>query len=200
MDTKKRMAGSYEIIQALHIGDKEVVLGEDELNKDGQKFMTAYCTTNDFFASYEDVWVSDNYAEIVKYYGERVAEEAEKMKTEIEQLDVPHAVITAEQCYPNDYAESIDGKVIAIKVSVLRPEYQRADRQIFLVDGGFGASANSRGSAVFCYNVHTGKHTRWERRDVEGVIKDEAMPAWAKEKLKTLMVEHKKTQKDKEER
>ena len=29
MEDKKRMAGSYEIIQAFHIGDREIVLGED---------------------------------------------------------------------------------------------------------------------------------------------------------------------------
>ncbi len=29
MDTEKRMAGDYEIIQAITLGDKEVVLGEN---------------------------------------------------------------------------------------------------------------------------------------------------------------------------
>ena len=194
------MAGSYEIVQALHIGEKEVVLGIDEANTNGQKYMVAYCFTNELFSSYEDGLVSDNYAEIVKYYGERVAEQAETMKTQLEQLDIPTEVITAEQCYTNDYGESIDGKVIAIKASCIRPEYQRADSQIFLVDGGFGANANSRGSAVFCYNVYSGKHTRWERRDVEGVIKDEALPDWAKDKLKTMTVEKLRNDKSKGER
>lgn len=29
MEDEKRKAGSYEIIQAFHIGDREIVLGED---------------------------------------------------------------------------------------------------------------------------------------------------------------------------
>ena len=64
------------------------------------------------------------------------------------------------------------------------------------VTGGFGASANSRGSAVFCTNLHTGKSTRYERMDVMGEIKPECMPEWAKEKAQELA--HKKRNKDKE--
>ena len=53
---------------------------------------------------------------------------------------------------------------------------------IFLVTGGFGASANARGSAVFCKNLYDGKNTRYERMDVLGEVKPERMPDWAKEK------------------
>lgn len=48
--------------------------------------------------------------------------------------------------------------------------------------GGFGASANARGSAVFCKNLYDGKNTRFERMDVLGEVKPECMPDWAKEK------------------
>ena len=64
------------------------------------------------------------------------------------------------------------------------------------VTGGFGASANSRGSAVFCTNLHTGKSTRYERMDVMGEVKPERLPEWAKEKAQELL--HKKRNKDKE--
>ena len=64
------------------------------------------------------------------------------------------------------------------------------------VTGGFGASANSRGSAVFCTNLHTGKNTRFERMDVMGEVKPECMPDWAKEKIAAMSRSHK--EKDKE--
>ena len=35
--TEKRMAGYYEIIQAVHIGDREVVLGENPQDETGMK-------------------------------------------------------------------------------------------------------------------------------------------------------------------
>ena len=83
---------------------------------------------------------------------------------------------------PDHYKNDINGKIIAINPAVLKPEYQRADRQLYLVTGGFGASANARGSAVFCKNLYDGKNTRFERMDVLGEIKPERMPDWAKEK------------------
>jgi len=39
------------------------------------------------------------------------------------------------------------------------------------------------GNAVFCYNLATKEHTRWERYDLLGVLKKDEMPEWAKEGL-----------------
>ena len=36
--TEKRMAGDYEIIQAVQIGDREVVLGENPQDETGMKY------------------------------------------------------------------------------------------------------------------------------------------------------------------
>ena len=99
-----------------------------------------------------------------------------------EKLDIPVTVITQVDCIPDHYKNDINGKIIAINPAVLKPEYQRADRQLYLVTGGFGASANARGSAVFCRNLYDGKDTRYERMDVLGEVKPERMPDWAKEK------------------
>ena len=35
IDQEKRMAGNYEIIHALHIGDREIVLGENTISAGG---------------------------------------------------------------------------------------------------------------------------------------------------------------------
>ena len=43
MEDKKRMAGSYEIIQAFHIGDREIVLGEDINAKPEERFPGLRC-------------------------------------------------------------------------------------------------------------------------------------------------------------
>ena len=95
--------------------------------------------------------------------------------------------ITADQCFPHDYGQDLTGKVVAIKAEALRPEYRRGYVQMVLVDGGFGAKANSRGSAVFCYHLNDGKHTRFERRDILGEIKK--LPDWAKERLAVIRAE-----------
>ena len=198
----KRMAGTYEITQALHIGEYEIVFGIDE-NSTDSKYMCGYCIQNDLFASYENCVGGNDYVEIVKLFAERVQEQANLLQAIQQNVTIPMETITAEQCYPDDYKQSIDGKVVAIKASSLHPEYQTADRQIVLVKGGFGANANSRGRAVYTVNLYTGKESRWDRADILGEIKE--LPDWAKERLPIIQAERaekttppKKTQKDKE--
>ena len=53
MEDKKRMAGSYEIIQAFHIGDREIVLGEDINAKPEERYMCAYCQQSEIAALYK---------------------------------------------------------------------------------------------------------------------------------------------------
>ena len=76
--TEKRMAGNYEVIQAVHIGDREVVLGENPQDDTGMKYMCAFCRQNALFAEYSEVMASDDFPEIVELFGQRVAEQAQK--------------------------------------------------------------------------------------------------------------------------
>ena len=77
---EKRMAGDYVIIQALRIGDREIVLGENPGGVNDEQYMCAFCQENGLMASYTEVMVSDDYPELVKLFGERVAEQAEKTR------------------------------------------------------------------------------------------------------------------------
>ena len=43
MNKEKRMAGNYEIIHALQIGEKEIVIGEEPAAAPGQQYMCAFC-------------------------------------------------------------------------------------------------------------------------------------------------------------
>ena len=71
---EKRMAGSYEIMQALQVGRNEVVLGEDENAAPGERYMCALCQKNELFAQYNNVMVSDDFLEMVKLYANRIEE------------------------------------------------------------------------------------------------------------------------------
>ena len=125
-------------------------------------------------------------AEFAVYLKAAGSYENAKSSEEVEKLDIPVTVITQADCIPDHYKNDINGKIIAINPAVLKPEYRRADRQLYLVTGGFGASANSRGSAVFCTNLYDGKPTRYERMDVMGEVKTECMPHWAVNKATVL--------------
>ena len=43
MERRVRMAGSYEIIEAFHVGDREIVIGEDTRAKPEERYLCAYC-------------------------------------------------------------------------------------------------------------------------------------------------------------
>jgi hypothetical protein len=188
MNDEKRMAGAYEILYAIHIGDKEIVFGENPDIGAPTRFFAGWCDKNELFERYIGDETSD-YLKAMRIFVDGLSAQIEKVEKERAAVTVPMAPITAEQCYPNDLSQNIEGKVVAVRAGVLRSEYQTADRQLVLVTGGFGSHANSRGSAVFCTNLYSGKHTRWERRDIQGEVKPEHIPEWAKERLAALQAE-----------
>lgn len=147
----QRMAGDYKIILALYVGDKEIVVGENT-KEHGERYMCGYCTSNDAFALYSEVAVSDDYLEMVELYGSRIAEQAKKELEATKAVRTPYideAAITAEGCNPITYTDDIEGKIVVIKPDVLRYEYRFATHQIKLCEGGFGAHGNSRGNTSY---------------------------------------------------
>lgn len=191
MGKEKRMIGDYTVLSSVNVGEKEIIIASNEQSTDGAKFLCDFVERNDLFELCKECVVSDGYIEIAHTFGSRVTGEVELFKEQVKKLDIPITVITEADCIPDHYSKDINGKVIAIDPKVLKPEFQRADRQLYLVTGGFGASANSRGSAVFCTNLHTGKNTRFERMNVMGEVKLECMPDWAKEKIDAMNRSHK---------
>ena len=182
MDNEKRMAGDYELIQAIKIGDREIVIGENQADTNGQKYMTAVGEWNDMFELFNEVLASDDYLEIVGLFGQRITEQAQKTRDELFKPSfqgIENTPITADGCKIVTHDDNLNGRVIVIKPEVLRREYRRATNQLKLCTGGFGASPNSRGNAVFCKDLYSGKEGRYERRDVLGTLEPDALPEWA---------------------
>lgn len=180
MANKKRMAGNYEIINAIHIGDKEIVLGVDMNNADGHYYYVADCERNEIFALFNNAVIGDNFIEIAEVYSDRLKEQIEKVKAE--NKDYPDSIITADMC-ESIADKDLEGEIIVIKADVLRPEYRAEAHQIVRCTGGFGSHPNARGNAVFCDYLTNGKSTRFERYDVLGILKKEHYPKWLKKRL-----------------
>ena len=60
MSEEKRMAGDYEIIHAMHIGDAEIVVGENPTSAEGHRYMCGFCERNILFTRYDDIVASDD--------------------------------------------------------------------------------------------------------------------------------------------
>lgn len=194
MEQEKRMAGDYEIIHAVHVGAREVVVGVNAR----QEYLCGFCTQNDILCSYAENVLSDDYLEIMTVFAQRLEQQIQAAKAERKTIHVPVAPITAEQCFPLDESVNLSGKVVAVKVSSLRYEYRRADRQVLLVTGGFGACGHARGDSVYGINLFTGRSSgQWRRNDMMGEIRPEHIPDWAQARLK--MIEREKTLKQRGE-
>ena len=108
---------------------------------------------------------------------------------EISKIEVDTTPIYADGCTVISSEDSIKNKVVVIRADVFKPEYQIATMQLQLCTGGFGCVPHSRGSACFCTNLYSGKESRYERRDILGVIEKDKLPDWAKERLEAVQRE-----------
>ena len=198
MSDEKRMAGDYEITHSIHIGDNELVMGENLNSQTGDFYMVADCIQNDIFIRYENCYVSKDFTELAEIFAQRLTEQIQKLKSEHEKITVPKNFITMDMCTPVKYEDSILNKVIVIKPQVLRSEHRISVNQLYLATGGNGSYGNARGSAVFCTNLYTQKNTRFERHNVMGTVEPEKLPEWAKDNLAEIIEKRDKAKNHKE--
>lgn len=190
-EQSKRMVGKtgYEIKQAIHIGDKEIVYGENMREKNGNFYFVSNYTYNEILGEYSHCLVGGDYLEIMQEFTSRVNDQIEAVRAEFEKASLPPDLFTAEHCYPHDYKQNIVGKVMAVRAEVFRKEYQRDDHQLILVTGGNGALPNPIGMKVYHKRLSDGKESYIRRHEILGEVKPECMPDWAVKKLTVLQDE-----------
>ena len=187
MTDEKRTIGDYTIIQAIEIGDYEIAVGENlnAANKE-ETYLCGYISNNGIFERLTDCMASDSYADILTVFGERVAEKAEEVQKQIEKEidDIGGDLrVKAYECEPITESDDLEGKVVVIDSSILRPEYKRASHQLMLCTGGFGSKPYARGRTCFCTRIYDDFATQWRRQDVIGTVPEDKLPDWAKERL-----------------
>ena len=190
MSEEKRYIDPYEVVQSIHIGNKEVVFGVNK--KEEYPFMVCYC-------SYDNPlgipWATeavgtDDYLEAMQIFCDRVQAQIELTRAEQEVFKFDMTPFTIADCIPDKKNESIIGKLVVINAEPKRYEYQHSAYQLIWAEGGNGASGG-RGQAVFGTCLATGERGRWERYDVLGEIRPERMPEWAKEALARIQAQEK---------
>lgn len=180
MQEEKRMIENYEVRQSFMLGDREIVLAID---KDAEMpYLLTDCRATAFGKTqFENSVVSDDYLELVDEFTQRLTKQMEQIKQARQSLGVSHLPLSSAQCVSRGVSENIEGRVVIVKASAIRPDLATADHQLVLATGGNGCRPNARGTAVFCTNLSTGEHGRWERYDIEGVADVEQLPQWAKD-------------------
>ena len=204
MADEKRTFGDYTLITSIWIGEYEIAICENlnAENKD-EVYLCGYVESNGIFGRIKDCMVSNSYADIVTCFGERITQKAEEFQMETEKIQNEvgdNSPISIEDCIPITHDDHIEGKVIVLKSEVLRPEFQRATSQLMLCTGGFGAQPHSRGRACFCTRLFDNENEQFYRADVLGIMPEDKLPEWAKERLNSIQKEAEKRRKSRSER
>ena len=138
------------------------------------------------------VWARGVYIPPDEGYNHRFAVDspAEKITAFMSQLREARqklGLFGAEQCDsgPRDYT----GKVLVMDPKILSEQYWAPEFQLWYAETGFGCNPESRGRAVFATALFDGEEARWNRQDFLGVIREECLPGWAKEKLEEIQAQ-----------
>ena len=91
-----------------------------------------------------------------------------------------------EHCDPAAWENDLEGKVLLVSPNTLRESAWSSENMLWLCTGGFGSKPNARGRAVYAICLADGEQARWNREDFTGVLDEQYLPDWAKEKLEAL--------------
>jgi len=188
MTDEKRMIGDWEVLQGIHVGDKEVLLLHDPHNAETPYSVFYNQRDNSMGIEYTAEGVgSDDYLEMMEEFLHRVQGQIDQVRADRERTNEPQEVFGEEHCLPS-YGEGTDlhGCVAVIRAETLRPEYRNAAVQLILVSGGFGAAAYSRGTAVYGNYVFSGERADCRRYEILGILDPAKAPDWVKPGLEAI--------------
>jgi len=186
----ERIIGGYEVKDSFRIGKFEIALCENRGAPPDEVYLCGLIESNGIVEMLTDCMASDSFADISTCYGEKIAEKAEEVQKESE--EIARAVgnnpeLTARDCSPISDFDCIEGRVIVLKGDAMRPEFKRATSQLLLCTGGFGSQANARGRTCFATRIYDGEKTSCHRGDVLGVMEEDKLPEWAEERLTGIL-------------
>ena len=104
----------------MYIGHKDIALGENPNADKDERYMCCFVETNAIFERYSGVLVSDDFAEIAKVFGQRVADAAEEIIQENERADKELGMneeLTTNSCKSISYEDSIENKGLSSRAA-----------------------------------------------------------------------------------
>ena len=177
---EKEVIAGYTVRISLWIGDKRLIYARSDNPQESHPYMKCICTQNGLLTEYTDALCSDRYEEIMKRFADDLR--AEAVRLEAEKSAKEDAVAP---CFGKDDVEPAS-----------YDSYRDLSGQLYYVTGGFGAEANSRGSACYCTNLYSGAACRIERPYVLGIVPEEKLPDFAKKTLASCRTPKTKTERE----
>ena len=118
------------------------------------------------------------------------------MASDVRKMYAALGLFSGEHIVKSDEPQDYTGKLVILRDTALKEEYRTPENQLFLAQSGFGCSPEKVGKKVFGRFLSDGEKGQFYREDFIGVIADEHIPDWAREKLSELSNEQKQTQND----
>lgn len=187
MSDELKKIGDYTILKEENVGENLFYIGEKIIDETTSNFITGKVDLKlrgYGIDKYEIDFESENYNEVLSYNLSSMIKQNEMVLKELQER--PKGQITKDDCQSIYNYKNLIGKIVVLDCHVLYKEYQSASYQLYIARGGFGCDPKGMGNAVYAVNIYTGEETRLERYELLGVIKEEKMPDWAKEKLKAI--------------
>ena len=94
-----------------------------------------------------------------------------------------------EHCVGDRCQQDYTGKVLVLSPDMLQESCWTPRSQLWRAAGGFGCSPTASGRAVYATRLEDGEQTRWDRVDFIGVLDEQYLPDWAREKLEELQAQ-----------
>lgn len=115
------------------------------------------------------------------------ADDIRKMYAELNLFSGEHIVRSDE---PQDFTN----KLLILRDTSLKEEYRTLENQLFFATGGFSCSPTASGRKVFGHFLSDGEKAEFCRQDFIGVIADEHISDWAREKLAEMSEDNEQSQ------
>ena len=190
MNDKDTIIDGYKIINQMNVAKTVFFIGERKLDESNMEYITGTGTLEFSGIVYNNInFTSDNYQKVFDYFLSSLGKEDYRLINEQKQR--PKDIILDKDCHSIHDYDSLVGKVIVLKHRNLYRQSQTSSYRLYLVVRDFGYNPQGRGNAVYAINLYSGDKSRLEKYELFGVIKDEKMPDWAKEKLITIMKKQK---------
>ena len=78
-------------------------------------------------------------------------------------------------------------RILVLDPSILKDECKTPQDQLFYAEHGNGCRPDSLGTKVFGFHVSDGEKGYYRRTDFIGALKEEFVPAWAKENIQKYL-------------
>lgn len=177
----------YIIEQDICIGGNHYFFAYDKSNE--YPYMVGEYQANELFGVYDNCVGHSDYLTAMSEWTKRIYDAIAKFKAEKYAAGIEPIKLSEDDVSPISYEDNIVDKIVVIKPTSLKREYQTSEHQLYFCVGGFGAEGSSRGRAVFLHSIIDDKHTRFNREDILGVIKADRVPEWAKKKVNQMIAE-----------